>query len=97
MDEANLVPHFYTASPRLTDTQIEQVLHALRITPVAAVIVTTEDDVALAAMLCEEVRQVSTLSDAFDLAKQIGEPSIIISGDVPFAAHYADRIEAVIA
>jgi hypothetical protein len=99
MDEANLIPLYYTVSPRLPDTQVEKVLHCLRITPVVAAIVFDADDVPLAALLCEEVRQVASLSDAQKLALEmnVDGPSIIVSGDVPFEAHYADRIEKVIA
>jgi hypothetical protein len=97
IDEANLVPLFYTVASRVTEEQIEFIIHALKITPVVAAFVTNSDDIELAKKLCDTVLQVSTLSDAMKLAQESDEASIIISGELPFAAHYADRVEEILA
>jgi hypothetical protein len=97
MDEDNLVPKFYVVGRALTEEQIEFVIHALKITPVVAAFVTNSDDIELAKKLCDTVLQVSTLSDAMKLAQESDEASIIISGELPFAAYYADRVEEILA
>jgi len=90
MDEAELVPLYYSVPRNLTITQIEQVLHIFKITPVSAAIITDIDDLELAQQLSEEVRQVSTLPDAFELAKTFGEPAVIVTKDTEFYAHYSN-------
>jgi len=95
-DESKLVPKFYTVSAKITDEQLAQVINAIRITPVATVIILTAHDGELANNFGCSVLHVSTLPNAFKLARESNEPSIIVTGDVPLAASYADRIEVII-
>lgn len=74
----------------MTPKQLERVVHSLRITPIALVVVIAREDVPLAKMLCDEVRQILSLSDAFDLAKSTDEPTVIVTGDIELNAYFSD-------
>jgi hypothetical protein len=94
MDEENLVPLYYSISRSLTDAQVADVLHAFRITPIAAAIITDAHDGELARKLHDKVLQVSSLPEAHETARQYGEPTVIVTGDIELnaeiKAHHMD-------
>lgn len=90
INEDFLVPQYYVVSRDITSAQTNHVIYVLKFTPIAAVIITNTDDADLAKKLCELVIQVSTLPEAHALARTYGEPTIIISGELSFYAHYKD-------
>ncbi|MFZ1973843.1 MAG: hypothetical protein WAU89_13415 [Candidatus Acidiferrales bacterium] len=89
-DEVNLVPQYYVVSRNLTPARTDHVVHVLKFTPIAAAIITNIDDADLARKLCELVIQVPTLPEAYEMSRTYGEPTLIVSGEPSFYAHYAD-------
>ena len=90
LNEDNLVPLYYSVSSKLTDAQVNEVIHALSSTPVAAAIVTDAHDVDLALKLSGVIIQRSTLMAAEELARTFGEPTVIVNGGAELEAHYPD-------
>ena len=88
MDEANLVPIYYILGSDLTEAQIEFVLHSCRITPIEAVIITSDNDKELALRFSDTVYKTS-FNYAHRFATELGQPVIIFAGQ-GFHAYYAD-------
>ena len=91
-------PIYYIIKPSVSKSEIEAIQHALRITPISKVIITSQDDLELAKQFSDEVLKVPTLFVAEETADSLLGPNeggnnlpILIIGDVHFfEAHFAD-------
>jgi hypothetical protein len=80
MEVEATVPAYYVLSRALDDPQIEFIHHALRITPIAAVLITDAHDCELALKLSDEVYCSQTPHDlAQQIYKETGQSVIIIA------------------
>lgn len=95
LNEDNIVPLYYTVSPKLTVAQVAEVAHALSSTPIVKVIITDYHDSPLAGQIHRDVLY-TTKEHMFDLAQRIGEPVVVVTGDTELEAHYPDGHTEVI-
>jgi hypothetical protein len=90
MDELR-IPLFYRVKPDLSEEELNQVLHALRITPVACVIVTDPRHTQQALSFGVEFIYCTEAAD--DLARSLSQPCVVIGGIQTFQPVFEDMHE----
>ena len=91
MDEEFLVPSYYVVHKGCNDVETEFILHALRITPILAVIITDPLDAEFALKLSNEVMRTHSLPEAHELAAKLFKDTnrpVLIIGDAEFVVMY---------
>lgn len=84
------VPQYYTVKTTVTDTEAQQAVSALALTPAAAVMVFDPRDYALSKSFADQAYRVKTREEAYSLALQADGPSVFLSGEFTLAAYYED-------
>lgn len=101
LNEDNLAPAFYVVKQGCNDTETANLLHAMKITPILAVIIVDPADADFALMVSDEVMRTTSVQHSHSLAREIhaetGRPVLVV-GEAQFLdAYYSDgRVEPVI-
>src|ERR1700735_714109 len=89
-----LVPAFYVVKKGLGVAQTEFLLHALRITPIIAVIITDAYDAEVAMKMSNEILRTPPFENARELPRKIfqdfDKPTLVIGESTLFDAYYLD-------
>jgi hypothetical protein len=90
VDEAP-IPLYYTVKPTATDSEINYIVAALKMTPIEYVIVFSPYDVEVARKLAPNVLTAKSRDVAYDIATlEAFFPVAIVSGGDTLAAYYED-------
>ena len=85
------VPAYYVVSPSLDEKQLNEVRHALKITPVTCAIVSDVYDIEFARQFVDEVL---CSPDPRSLAESLDIPSLVITRtNTPFTSVYRDPLQ----
>jgi hypothetical protein len=89
VDEAP-IPVYYTVKPTATDSEINYIVAALKMTPIEYAVVFSPYDVEVARKLAPNVLTAKSRDAAYDIATLEGFPVAIVSGEDTLAAYYED-------